>query len=327
MTSCSVVITTYNDRNHVSRLLKELDGQVCDGSTKLSVFHCESGDLTTNKFEFSNPQINYHLLHEPSLGRTEALNLLFKLSPDDLIIRLDARTHINERYIHDIIKLSERSSSAVVAGVMVPIGSTRIQNNNAILMNSRVAFGGGKFKDQNFSGYMNSVYLGAFKVNKLPIELKYDPNAKISEDSDFFYRLTNAGGTIWQSHEIKAKYFAREKLSDMISLAKNYGRGRALFVLKHGTFGSLRQTLPLLFYLNIIILGILGIFINPFLFLLLITLTLYVGTIWVHYFKNKLLDNLYLTLATVSIHLFWTLSFIVTYIKFIKKKLLHPSKQ
>ncbi len=312
---CSIVITTYNEALHINRLLEELNSQVLEKNTKLLVFHCESSDVTEQSFRFTNSQISYTCIHRPNLGRAQALNFLFDLCHGDLIIRLDARTHINESYVSDIINLSKQNTCEVVAGVMVPIGNRRIQINNAKLMTSWIAFGGGRFKDQNYSGYMNSVYLGAFKVTKLPIRLEFDENHQISEDSDFFYRLTNAGGKIWQSNKIKANYFARETFYSFLLLAKNYGRGRALFVIKHGKFLSIRQIIPLIFTLYISLFIVLSFLFYDIAIFLAVSILFYFLCLIAHFLKNNLVDLLYLTFTTFFIHVFWAYGFLATYSK------------
>ncbi|MDC1094156.1 glycosyltransferase family 2 protein [Planktomarina temperata] len=317
---CSIVITTFNDAGHIHRLFKELDRQVLGPYTKLLVFHCESSELAPDEFNFTNPQIKYNCLYRPNLGRTKAFNLLFNLCAGDFIIRLDARTHINEHYIEDLIRLSNESKCEVVAGVMVPIGVTRTQSNNAKLMSSQIAFGGGKFKDIGFSGYLDSVYLGAFKFNKLPIKLEYDENSHISEDSDFYYRLANAGGKIWQSNNVHAKYFAREKFIDMIRLARNYGQGRALFVIKNHKFGSIRQIIPLAFYVVLSLLLIIGLLNIIFLYAFVFIIFSYFTAIAIHFLKNNVFDFFYLISTTVLIHFFWVQGFIFTYLKYRLKK-------
>lgn len=319
MRPCSVVITTYKDQEHILRLLNELDQQIFDKPTKLSIFHCESGEEERHFFKFSNQSINYQWIYKPNFGRTAALNLLFKLCIDDLIIRLDARTHIDKFYINDIINLLEQKQSSVVAGVMVPIGRTKTQVNNALLMKNRIVFGGGRFKDETFCGYTNSVYLGAFNMKQMPIPLEYDENSKISEDSEFYYRLICSGGTIWQSNKIKAKYFAREKFVDIILLAKNYGEARALYILKHKKFGSFRQIIPLAYYLLLTCLILVGSFKDTYMQLAGMVFFIYIIVIWLHFYKNNLKDTCYLISTTVLIHFTWTMNLFFVYIK---KKLL-----
>lgn len=83
-------------------------------------------------------------LHCAGLSRTKALNRIFNGSSGRVIIRLDARSRINDTYLQEIFKLSQSTGAENVGGIMLPIGSTRKQRIVASLMSSPLAFGGSK---------------------------------------------------------------------------------------------------------------------------------------------------------------------------------------
>ena len=49
-----------------------------------------------------------------------------------------------------------------IGGVIEPVGNNAKQKLIAKIMQSKFCFGGGKFREENFQGFCESVYLGFF---------------------------------------------------------------------------------------------------------------------------------------------------------------------
>ena len=99
------------------------------------------------------------------MNRTAELNFLISKCNYNIIVRLDSKTRIKENYLNEIVKRHQTGNYANVGGALIPIGLNIIQRRIARLMKSRITFGGALFRDKNFSGYVKSVYLGAFNKN------------------------------------------------------------------------------------------------------------------------------------------------------------------
>ena len=84
-----------------------------------------------------------------------------------------------------------------------------------------------------------------------------------------------AGGKIWMSKSIKSKYFSRGSLSKLWRQYFQYGFWRIRTLQKHKRPATLRQLVPLLFVLSLLLLGFAGLLWRPFWILLGLEVGLY----------------------------------------------------
>lgn len=308
----SVIITSFNEEIYLDRIFKDLANQDFDKSN-LEILFLEAGNDSKERaikgLEHSSGLLKYW--HIPGLSRTAALNFLVKESTGDLIVRLDARTHIDRHYLRKIYMLSLREGIANVGGVQVPIGETEKQKKIALIMSHPLGFGGGKFRNRSFRGKVDSLYLGAFNRKLMPKQPWFDERLpKISEDSDLNFRIRKMGGEIILDSSIIAWHYPRESLKTFFRLCFNYGVGRALFLIKHRQFSAPRQlVLPVAFLIGLSLLG-LGI-IYPFLYLIfLFGIFSYLAVILFISFRSRVggfRDTFFIALGFVGCHFFWTI--------------------
>jgi succinoglycan biosynthesis protein ExoA len=311
-TFVSVIITAFNEGHHMDRILQDVSRQNYP-TEFLEVLVIEAGDYpeerTKAKLGEKSEQLRYWRI--PTLSRTAALNLLVKESKGDLIVRLDARTHIQADYLERIVNLSRMENAANVGGVLVPVGESVKQVRIAKIMRHPLCFGGGKFRDINYTGLADTVYLGAFSRKKMFQEPWFDElHPKIGEDSDLNFRIRKIGGKVVVNSSIKVLYYSRESLKDFVKLCFNYGVGRGLNILKHKQVAAGRQfILPSLFLLSLILFAF-G-FINPISHLILLTgVFLYLGLLGI--ISTRLADSdgkeiFFLMACFFGCHLFWML--------------------
>ena len=231
----------------------------------------------------------------------------------NLIIRLDARSHITNTYISDLVNLSINKKVANVGGYQNPIGKTRNQKHIACIMKHPLCFGGGKHRKNNFEGYVDSVYLGAFNRELMPPEPWFDEKfVKISEDSELNFRIRKNGGFVFLSSKIKVDHFPRENIKSFLKLCYNYGVGRGFFYLKHKTFSAYRQlVLPGSVLISLLLLGLWfvdPIFLNLFMLLFFSYIIIILYSALSLYYTKKL--NIIKSFCCfIFAHFFWTLGF------------------
>ncbi len=308
----SVILTSYNEGAHLDRLFQDLSNQDFDKNS-YEILFLEAGndskERAIGKLGYSSSLLRYWRI--PELSRTAALNFLVRESTGDLIVRLDARTHIDPDYLSRLYALSLRENVANVGGVQVPIGESQEQKNIALIMSHPLGLGGGKFRNKTYRGNVDSLYLGAFSRKYMPSQPWFDERLpKISEDSDLNFRIRQMGGEVILDSSIIAWHYPREDLKKFFRLCFNYGVGRALFLIKHRQFSAPRQlVLPCAFLIALILLG-LGV-IYPFLYsVLFIGIFSYLALILFASFRTgggSLKDVLFLTCGFVGCHFFWTI--------------------
>ncbi len=309
----SVILTTFNEGHHLKRILKDLSQQSYPLG-QLEILLLEAGkwneDLVVDQLGESKKILRY--FHVKGLSRTSALNLLVKEAVGELIVRVDARTHVSETYIEKLVLLSEKTGAANVGGVKIPVGESEEQELIANVIAHPLSLGGGKFRNKNYKGIADSVYLGCFRKKLMPPEPWFDENnPKISEDSDLNFRIRRLNQNIYVDASIEVNHYSRESFLELLRLSFNYGVGRGLFVLKHKQFSAIRQSIPILMLFFLFTFLLTG-YLYPVFHTILISFILIYILIIKRVSKDILKDTnpvkeLYVSSCLIGLHLLWTM--------------------
>jgi len=309
-----VILTAFNEGQHLDRILQDLSHQNYP-TEFLEILLLEAGEYPEEhaKTNLGEKSEKLRFWSIPALSRTASLNRLVKESKGDLIVRLDARTHIQSDYLERVVRLSQKEKVANVGGVQVPVGESEEQIRIAKIMSHPLSFGGGKFRNLNYTGQADSVYLGAFTRSLMIEEPWFDGKyPKISEDSDLNFRIRQAGGIVVVDSGIQVQHYPRESLKEFVKLCFNYGVGKGLFFMKHKQFSAVRQfVLPFAFLMGITLL-VSG-FLYPLLHLVLlggaITYLSLTSIVSSGLTESGGKETLYTMSCFIGCHIFWTLGF------------------
>lgn len=312
----SVAITTYSEGEYLDRLLRDLAAQKCGLNFEIILVEAGEYDVDQAHACLGNLSDKLIFIHKPKLSRTESLNLIFQLAKGTLIVRLDARSHIDQNYLEDIFSLAMETEAENVGGVMAPVALEDKQAIIAEIMKSPFSFGGGKSRKTKYRGYAESVYLGAFRKGKCIFGDEWfdSRHPKISEDSDLNYRIRMNGGKIFIDSSIVVQHYPRETLGKFYRLCFNYGVGRGLFILKNKTFSAYRQLAPPISLITAIFLLIFGLFHPAVMYLLMGLLSFYLIIISIAAISisRNIRQFTIAYLGFVGSHVFWTTGLLVS---------------
>ena len=312
----SLVLTTYKDDLHFRRVLNELS-KIDFSKYLVEIILLDASDfnksVAIDALGKNSDLLRFYSI--PGLSRTKSLNKIFELSTGNLISRIDARTSIKPDYFDKIFDLRSCVNAEVIGGVMLPVGSTMIQRIVASLMKHPFCFGGSKFRNQNFKGYVDSVYLGTFDRKFLnDNSLHFDEiHPNISEDSDLNFRISKSGGKLFMDSSILVEHYPRESFKEFFRLCFNYGVGRGIFMIKHKRLLAIRQAIPILSFISAILLIFLG-FYKVLGALIILYIILIIGfSITLGPFKNIP----YYLIGFFGSHFFWTMGIMISPLKYI----------
>jgi succinoglycan biosynthesis protein ExoA len=318
----TVAITTFNEGDYLDRLLGDLSIQNFGKSFEIVLL--EAGDYSAqraqNHLGRHADKLTFH--HFPGLSRTKSLNFIFGIAKGDMIVRLDARSHVRPDYLTNIYRLSVKSGAENVGGVMNPVGLTESQMFIAEIMKHPLSFGGAKARKLNFRGLADSVYLGAFRKNSCVYGEEWfdSTHSGISEDSDLNYRIRCNGGKIFVDSAIIVEHYPRETMGRFFRLCFNYGVGRGLFVLKHRLFSAYRQLIPPLAFLSSVLLLLIGLLDPTAFFFLLSLVVLYLLIVLAAAMRISETPKQFLasTIGFIGCHFCWTAGFLCAPIVFFR---------
>jgi glycosyltransferase involved in cell wall biosynthesis len=260
----SVVCPVYNEEAYISKVL-EFFVSALPVDKEIFIVDGNSTDRTTVIVnEFANKHTNIFLLNNPSKTVPFALNMAIPKCKGEFIIRLDAHTEYAPDYFEQIIKSFKETGADIVGGPMRTVGKTDFQKAVAYATCTRFGVGDSAFHDEMKSGYVDSVYLGAWKKEIFNDVGYFDETLKRNQDDDFHYRAKAKGKKIFLNPQIKSFYYPRDTAKKLFLQYFQYGLYKPIVLKKTMTEIKLRHLIPSAFLLYLISLPVLLFFSSLF---------------------------------------------------------------
>lgn len=247
----SVLMPVYNEENYIGKCIESLLTQDYDQShVEYLLVDGSSADRTAELIEdYSKKYPFIKLLHNPNKTVPYAMNIGINAAKGKYIVRLDAHSEYSNDYVSSCVKYLDETGADNVGGPMVAKGKNFVQRAVAASYYSSFALGGGKFHDPEFQGYVDTVYLGAFKRDTLINIGMFDQRFVRNQDDELNYRIIKNGGKVFMTPKIRSVYYPRSTLKSLFSQYFQYGEWKVAVIRKHGKPARLSQLVPMLFVL------------------------------------------------------------------------------
>jgi cellulose synthase/poly-beta-1,6-N-acetylglucosamine synthase-like glycosyltransferase len=184
------------------------------------------------------------IIDNPERIQAAGLNAILRIARGEIIVRMDAHCDYQSDYVRTCVEVLESTGADNVGGAQRARAKTPFQKALCAALDSPLAVGGAKYRSAWNEGFVDTVFLGAFRRRVFETVGLYDPHASINEDAELNQRLLATGGKIYLSRDIVVHYYPRSSLSALARQYFRYGTGRARTILKHGTLPSLRPAVP-----------------------------------------------------------------------------------
>jgi len=243
----SIIIPTLNEAKNISRVLDSLMDDFVRNEAEILFADAESTDGTRDIISgLSRNNSSIRLIDNPEKYQVFGLNRAIREARGRYIVRADAHSLYPPGYVRRCVELLKETGAWNVGGVMAPRGDTFFQSAVALAMRHPIGVGDARFHLGNFSGYVDTVYLGAFPKEVFDRIGLFDPNNITNEDGELNLRILKAGGTIYLDGSLEVIYTPRNSLAALARQYFRYGRGRCYTTLKHKRMTSWRQAAPVL---------------------------------------------------------------------------------
>jgi hypothetical protein len=136
---------------------------------------------------------------------------------------------------------------------MNAIGSNPFGKVVALATSTPFGIGGGRFHYSDQEEWVDTVYMGAWPRQVFERIGLFDEELVRDQDDEFNYRLRAAGGKILLSPKIKSEYTVRSSPSSLWRQYFQYGLWKVRVLQKHPRQMSLRQFVPPLLVLSLIL--------------------------------------------------------------------------
>ena len=158
-----------------------------------------------------------------------------------MVVRVDARTRVASDYVERCVDALEATGAAIVGGPMRLTARSPAERAIRTAMTSRFGVGGAQFRrHQGQARFVDTVYLGAYRVDTVRGLGGYDEWFGGNEDAELAYRARRAGG-VFLDPAISSTYAVRKGLGPLCQQYFRYGTNRTRTMIKHPRSIALRQ--------------------------------------------------------------------------------------
>lgn len=196
------------------------------------------------------------VLNNPLRVVSAGLNLGIQRAVGDVIVRVDGHCEIARDHVRRCVDALETTAAANVGGIQMAVGRTVVGRAIAAAMSSRFGVGDARFHYAKSPGFVDTVYLGAFRRDVFDRVGLFDIDLVRTQDSDFNFRLRRAGFKIWLDPAIQVRYEVRSSFRALARQYFSYGFYKALMTRKHRRVHALRQLVPPAFLLSLVFGGL-----------------------------------------------------------------------
>lgn len=245
----SIVAACRNESRHILTFLESLltqemagiewealiaDGMSDDGTREILLAACRR-----------HPQL--HLIDNPGLIVSTGLNRAIRRTHGEIVVRMDAHTTYARDYVRRCLEALQKTGADNVGGPARTQAQGVRARAIAAAFHSRFSTGGGKFHDENYEGWVDTVPYGCWRKSTLERLGLFDEGLVRNQDDELNLRLLRAGGRIWQTPAIVSWYSPRASLSGLFQQYFQYGFWKVAVIRKHQVPGSWRHLVPCAF--------------------------------------------------------------------------------
>jgi glycosyltransferase involved in cell wall biosynthesis len=244
----TIAMPAFNEEGYIETCIRTVQAQDYPADRmEILVADGRSTDATREilaRLSAEDPRIR--MIDNPERLQAAGLNHIVKEARGDVVVRMDVHCEYAPSYVSACIAALEKSGADNVGGAQRAKAKSAFQRALCAALESPLGVGGAKYRSAAEEGYVDTVFLGAFRRKVFETVGLYDPRAITNEDAELNQRLIDQGGKVFLSRDIEVHYYPRDSYKKLAQQYYKYGRGRARTLLKLGKFLSVRPMIPFL---------------------------------------------------------------------------------
>jgi glycosyltransferase involved in cell wall biosynthesis len=244
----TIAMPSFNEERHIEHCIRSVQAQDYPRERmEILIADGRSTDATREilaRLAEEDPRIR--VVDNPDRLQAPGLNRVIHEARGDVIVRMDVHCEYAAGYVSACVDVMRRTGADNVGGAQRARATTRFQRALCAALTSPLGVGGAAYRSPDKEGYVDTVFLGAFRRSVFEAVGLYDEGAVTNEDAELNQRLLAAGGKVYLSREIEVYYVPRDSFRKLAVQYFKYGKGRARTLLKHRRLPKLRPMLPFL---------------------------------------------------------------------------------
>jgi succinoglycan biosynthesis protein ExoA len=183
----TVGIPAYNESADIERVVREFLATAYPNLIEVFVADGGSTDNTEDivkKLSLEDPRVK--LIHNPLKIQSAGLNAIIKESKGDIFLRADAHSDYASDYVERCVEALIESKAINAGGAQRFVAKQTFQAAITLASKSILGNGGAHYRDPNYIGFVDTIYLGCFwRKSLLEISEKCKPYGEIPANEDF----------------------------------------------------------------------------------------------------------------------------------------------
>ena len=266
MMTVSLCVVAYNEEQFLPNLLNDLEKQTYPHNlTEIVLIDSNSSDKTKDiMLRFAQTASSFYsvqVLDNPQRVQAAGWNVAISNARGEVIIRIDAHTHIPPEFTSKNMALQEKGEY-VTGGVRPCLIDNPDPWKNTLLEVENSMFGSSisKGRKNTKSCYVKSMFHAAYRREVFEKAGQFNTKLLRTEDNEMHYRIRKAGYKFYCNPDIVSYQYARSNFQKMVK--QKYGNGYWIGVTLGICPGciSLFHLVPLAFVLGIVLTTVLAMF-------------------------------------------------------------------
>ncbi len=229
MMTVSLCVVAYNEEQFLPNLLTDLENQTYHHNlTEIVLIDGKSSDNTKNiMLEFAQRSTSFYsiqVLDNPQRVQAAGWNVAIANAKSDVIIRIDAHTHIPPEFTSKNMALQEKGEY-VTGGVRPCLIDNPTPWKETLLEVENSMFGSSisKGRKSTKASYVKSMFHAAYRREVFEKAGTFNPKLLRTEDNEMHYRVREAGYRLYCDPDIVSYQYARSDFKKMVK--QKYGNG------------------------------------------------------------------------------------------------------
>jgi len=257
MIKISIVIPCRNEAPYIEECIRAIYAAEVPDEVKINVFVVDgmSNDGTRRIIQQLQEEfLTLKIVDNVQQLTPFAFNLGIHATSCDYVQIIGARHIISKNYLSVCLqKLNEDSSIWCVGGRLENEYVNETGKVIALAMGTQLGMGIGNFRTLSKSGFTDTVTSPMYPYGVFEKIGFFDEELIRNQDDDFNFRVTQAGGKIWFDADISLKYYVRGNYKNLWKQFYQYGYWKVYVNRKHRTFTTVRQLIPPLFVMYLLL--------------------------------------------------------------------------
>lgn len=207
------------------------------------------------------------LVDNPALFAGGAMAVGVAAARGDYVVRVDAHAEIPPDYVRTGIETLERHPEIWAVGGPVDRVAAGEEGRLVAALNSNIfATGNTPVRVGRVEGSVDAVLYPVWRRDVFERVGDFDESLVRNQDDDHHYRIREAGGVIYQTQKMRAKYYVRGSIRRFLRQYNQYAFWKVALAKKHGRFIDWKPLVPPAFCAALA-LAAAGGFLTPYLWL------------------------------------------------------------